>query len=499
MTSGRRNKESSGIPGRAEQLPLIGRGVAHVETVPSEGGRSAAPNQTGPGLRRCVKDSRISSGLSTSSGSTITERLPVGGESIIKLADGTSLRQRRFFPAGKGDKIRQWDGAVEVFAKNDQEWVEIGAPWSTSEFIEVANCKITITFKEIETNEELAAFEQLKHFHYRGGGGAGRTVPLIAVSNLPDLPKILGFIELSSCMIVNTARTKFLGYPYYEGGHIVWKLWDRKAASAYSSLICRISRFVIHPEVRGMGLAKLFTNVARVYAAERWHFGGYRPRFLEITADMLKYYKFTDDKFKCMGDTEGNEHRLVKDMSYLVRKARTIAGTKGMPQGGGGIMVLQRGYASQLMNYLSKSKRTLADVVGSLRYDPSQLDQEAWEALHRLNRRPKPSYIAGLTPAAEKYVQVRAALLGGGESGSNLRRAQTSKIWRIEKLSVHIRAAISQSKDARILQDAFGFVGSTLAAIPFRDLSLAFKTGEPHERSNAWGLRVRSRQAGCCP
>jgi ABC-type lipoprotein export system ATPase subunit len=416
--------------------------------------------------------------LVTNSESVVTDRVLDGNASLIKLADGSSLRVRRFFPAGKGDTLRRTGQSLNVLAKNDQAWIEIGAPWRKSEHFRMAGCDVSLTFKEIETDEELAAFQQLKHFHYRGGGGAGRTVPIIAVSQSWDLPTIIGFLEISSSMIVNTARKKFFDFPYRETGGISWKLWDREAASAYSSLVCRISRFVIHPEVRGLGLAKLFTNAARIYASERWHFGGYRPRFMEITADMLKYYKFTDRNFVYMGDTEGNEHRLAKDMNYLVRKARTDAGIRGMPQGGGGIMVLQRGYALQLMKFLNGSNKTLAEVVSSLRYDPSQLDQDTWEALHRLNRRPKPSYIAGLTPAAERYIDARSALLGGGEAPQGTRSRAAAPSWQIEKLNVRVSSTISQSKDARTLQDAFGFVGSALTATPFSDVDLVFKAGE---------------------
>jgi len=365
-----------------------------------------------------------------------------------------------------------------VLAKNDGDWINIGTPWRKTERLQLANCEVTIIFKEIETDAELAAFEQLKHFHYRGGGGAGRTLPIIAVSDSIDLPEIIGFLEISSSMIVNTARKKFLDFPYSEPNGVAWKLWDREAASAYSSIICRISRFVIHPELRGLGLAKLFTDAARSYASERWHFGGYRPRFMEITADMLKYYKFLDKNFVSMGDTEGNEHRLAKDMSYLVRKARTDAGIKGMPQGGGGIMVLQRGYASQLINYLNESNKALAEVVSSLRYDPSQLDQDTWESLHRLNRRPKPSYIVGLTPTAKKYITARLALLRGGATSTATRSSPLPTTWQVKSMDVCVSSSISQSKDGRILQDAFGFVGAALSATPFSGVSLTFISGE---------------------
>lgn len=398
----------------------------------------------------------------------IESRVLEGSVCRVTLSTGSQLLVRRFFPAGPGDTVRVNGNSIQVLAKADNAWVEIGDPWRKSVNVRLGPISTRITFKEIETDEELELFESLQKFHYRGRGGAGRTVPLIAVSKLWDLPKILGFIEITSSMIANTARKKFFDFPFSEGDGVSWKVWDRKAAKSYSNTVCRISRFVIHPEIRGLGLAKNFSEAARAYASERWHYGGFRPRFIEITADMLRYYKFIDPEFAYMGDTEGNEHRLVRDMTYLVKRARAEAGPKGMPRGGGGIMVLQRGYASQLLKYLDGKGKSLPDVIGLLRYNAAKLDQDTWEALHRLNRRPKPCYIAGLTERAAKYVALRThAPLKVGRRTSTTHPAK----WAIAGLSIRASAVISQTSEARLLQDAFGFVGSDLSSDLMRDFS----------------------------
>jgi ABC-type ATPase with predicted acetyltransferase domain len=327
---------------------------------------------------------------------------------------------------------------------------------------------VKVLFKEIETDEELALFESLRKFHYRGGGGAGRAVPIIAVTDVWDLPTILGFVELSSSMIANTARKRFMQFPYKDPNGPSWRTWDHAAARKYSSIICRISRFVIHPEIRGLGLAKPFFAAAKEYAAKRWHYGGYRPRFLEITADMLKFYKFVDPSFAYMGETEGNEHRLSKDMMYLVKKA--LSEGDEMPQGGGGIMTLQRSYASQLMRYLNSYKKNLPDVVRSLQFEPGMLDQLTWESLYRLNRRPKPSYVSGLTPAAKSYVNLRRPSIQKAlPERSSATRKNSS--WQFKDVTLHVGSTIEQSTEARVLQDAFGFVGSAVSTEIIRDLS----------------------------
>lgn len=405
----------------------------------------------------------------------VVQRRVVSGRAVLSLSDGRTLEGRRYFPAGKDDYLRIVDDDVAVHVHLDDSWLPIGSSWSWRRSIDLGPHRIDLTFKEIDTDDELARFEALRRFHYRGGGGAGRTVPIIATSKIWDLPTVLGFVEVSSSMIANRARRVFLDAPYSETSGLHWQQWNAEASKKYSNAICRISRFVIHPELRGLGLAKGFMEAARRYAAERWHYGGFRPRFLEITADMLKYYPFVDQQFVFMGDTEGNQHRLSKDMTYLVRKA--MGGGDGMPEGGGGIMTLQRGYASQLMRYLATNSRPLEDVVNSLRHEPALLDQGTWEALHRLNRRPKATYVAGLTADARAYVERRRVLQAGGRS-TTPKKQKEAKMWVIRDLSLSAHTAISQSSEARHLQDAFGFVGASLTSEILAGLTFELRGGE---------------------
>ena len=341
-------------------------------------------------------------------GVAVVSRRLQANTAILHLSDGHTIAARRFIPIGRRDHVRVKDDGLCVFARNDGTWIDVGSAWKKENVWRIAGTRCSITFKELESDMEFRLFYQLRQFHYRGGGGAGRIVPLIAVTNTWDLPHVLGFVELSSSMIANTARKRFFDYPYHEASGHGWSRWDRATMKKYSNMVARISRFVIHPEIRGLGLAHRFLDAAIDYARSRWHYGGYRPRFLEITADMLRFYKFVGRDFVYLGDTEGNEHRLSKDMTYLVKKALSERGAQAMPQGGGGIMTMQRGYASQLLKYMQARKGRLSDIVESLQYDPEHLDQETWEALYRLNRRPKPCYAAGLTAEAKQYLARRA-------------------------------------------------------------------------------------------
>jgi energy-coupling factor transport system ATP-binding protein len=410
--------------------------------------------------------------LRSETGIEVIGRRNVGPRSTLRLADGEEIVTRRYTPAGIGDFLRERGEALEVLARNDQAWTPLSPPWRRTSTVRLGGLDIRLTFKEIETEEELVLFEALRRFHYRGGGGAGRTVPIIARGDRWDLPRVLGFLELSSNMIASTARKRFFDGAFFESGAVQWASWNSMSARQYSNIICRISRFVIHPELRGSGLAAEFLAAAKDYASLRWHYGGWRPRFIEITADMLRYYKFVDTEFAFMGETEGNEHRLARDMTYLVRKALTEG--ESMPQGGGGIMTLQRGYASRLIEFTGRDSRGVTDLMKQLSRNPASLDQNAWEALYRLNRRPKPSYICGLTQKAKDYVEIQNIRLNPPRQLAPSRR---SRGWSISRLSVSAVSTMEQTSEGRVMQEAFGFVGASIASDLFSDLSFTLQSG----------------------
>ncbi len=391
---------------------------------------------------------------------TVSKRKIWNDKVLLELSNNQEFIGRRYLPIGKNDEVKIQGEGLSVFIRQDKQWIDIANPWKKSEQLDLGGVNLSVTFKEIETDSELAQFRELRKFHYRGAGGAGRSVPIIATTNLPDLPNVIGFIELTSSMIANTARKRLFAGPYREKQGISWHEWDSESSRKYCSLICRISRFVIHPELRGLGLARPFSDAARSFAGSKWHYGGRRARFLEITAEMLRYYPFLNGEFQYAGETEGNQHRVKKDMNYLVKKALSPQGKTAMPQGGGGIMTLQRSYAMTMIDHMQAAGASLEEAIEQLQYDPSQLDQDAWEALYKLNRRPKPCYIAGVTPSAAKYVKKRALACRSDTPYSHMR--SKDQVYNLSNIGVKTTSNILQTNEGRLIQDAFGFVGSHL-------------------------------------
>jgi len=90
------------------------------------------------------------------------------------------VEMRRFVPIGKGDTLRLRPDGVDVFVRQEPCWLPVDPVWEWQTTVNVGPEQVGVTFKEIETSAEMARFDSLRRFHYRGGGGAGRSVPIIA-------------------------------------------------------------------------------------------------------------------------------------------------------------------------------------------------------------------------------------------------------------------------------------------------------------------------------
>ena len=356
--------------------------------------------------------------------------------------------------------------------------VQISPSWSKTVQLLVGDSSVPMTVKEIETETELEAFLRLTRYHYRGAKGAGRTVPLIVTADQHDLPKVLGFIELTTSFLVNSARKRILDAQFSDkDSGVAWARWDSQTAKKWINCIARISRCVVFPELRGLGLSSLLVESAVQFARSRWHVGGMRPIFLEITADMLRYWPFVEKAgFIYIGETEGNEHRAAKDMNYLIRKATesTDSGTGGMPKGGGGILSLQRSRAEHLRRVVQRTGLSLEQVINQLKVSPDKLSDDDWFLLHNVYRRPKPTYLRGLTDAAHNFVTMRSSISSKGRTAPsnpvNGPRSNKGQSLQISGLTISVHTKPVSSNRSRRLQEAFGIVSKVVELPILEDL-----------------------------
>jgi ABC-type Mn2+/Zn2+ transport system ATPase subunit/GNAT superfamily N-acetyltransferase len=395
------------------------------------------------------------------------------------LDDSTELNMRPFAPVGEGDRLVIDGDAIAVVLPKHQGVIPLSPAWHCTNTVAVGTALYTLTIKEIESAEEMDGFERLTERHYRGAGGAGRTVPLIARINAWDLPPVVGFIELASSFIVNTARQRVfdLGFSEPDRG-VAWARWDRKAAKRYTNLVGRISRCVVHPELRGLGLSSMLVEACASFAYDRWHYGAIRPLFVEITADMLRFFPFVKKSgFVYVGDTEGNEHRLPKDMKYLLARSVGKQRNMGLPKGGGGILSLQRSYAITLAGVLRQKRTTVERLLNTLKMAPEKLSDNEWILLHRVFRRPKPTYMLGLTPRAKQLLikaNSRHKRVVGKSNGIGL----SMPLVDVADLNISILTKPASSSRSRKVQEAFGIVGREIEVDLVRHLDLQIRRGE---------------------
>ena len=388
----------------------------------------------------------------------VKRRIVLNGKAEIIWARDKKISLHPFALVGAKDSIArgQRNDLYAVLPKC-RDFVQISPAWRMWRRISVFGRKMTVVVKEIETEEEFAGYKTLTRHHYRNGAGATRRAPLIAKIQTPDLPEVVGFVEVTSCFLVNVARKKVLDAPFSDKERgIKWERWDMDTAKKFTNVVARISRCVVYPELRGVGVAGVLAEAVKKFAIERWHIGGWRPAFVEITAEMLRYWPFVKKAgFVKVGDTEGNGGRVEKSMSYLLDRMRG----PGLPTGGGGILTMHRSHANTLAKVMNSRGLCASEVIERIKKSPENLSAKDWVELNGLYRRPKPVYMLGLTAAARENLQAFS---------SRLVPAKLSPDWmakngvHIQRMNVHASWKPETSRGARRVQEAFGIVAERL-------------------------------------
>ena len=393
---------------------------------------------------------------------------------VLNLGNGRVFHERRFMPVSKGDEVRRINGSQWVKLRKMEGEIKNKPIWSHTESLSINGGKIPLTIKEIETASEMREYQLLTRFHYRGNMGVGRRVPLIAQVDRWNLPKIVGFVELSSSMLVNVARKKILDAPFDDSNlNIHWDRWDMETAKKFNNALVRISRCVIYPELRGLGLAAKLTDAAIEYARNHWHIGGMRPCFIEIVAEMLRYWPFVEKSgFVNVGETQGNTKRAPEAMAYLLGRKKNA---QGYPKGGGGIMSMHRKHAEKLAQIQAKTEQSIDEIVKLLAMPPEKLGKAKWLLLHDIYRRKKPTYMLGLTKSAQNHLHAQIQ-----STHSVVPRTPVQKKRAVSVRNMNITASIKprDCERCRKIQEAFGIVSDIFKTTVIRDFSTDFNAGE---------------------
>jgi ABC-type lipoprotein export system ATPase subunit/GNAT superfamily N-acetyltransferase len=405
---------------------------------------------------------------------TVVRLRPIGATKQVTLDSGQSLSMPRFAIVGKGD-VLQGDGwGMYVDVRNGR--TRVLPAYARPIEIRIATRTYPAQVKEIDQDDELEAYYRLGELHYRSERGFGRKAILIVRAAHPELPKVLGYVEVTTGFLMNKPRTRVLNTAFRDGP-VCWSEWHSAEMQSLTSLVCRISRLVVHPELRGQGIGTVLVRHAAHFARSRFRAGGLRPLFLELTADMTKFVPFAErGGMRYVGETEGNLHRVGKDMEYLLRSQKLLSVPTSELRARG-IMHAQRRYAASAA--LLVERDGLGKLATNGNGHSAVLGSDAYATYFGVLRLPKPSYLMGLTAAADRFVADRITDLKISEPLAFAPNAlePISEPIELENLGLTFQSGVARTSRANQVQEAFGIRPDHFQSRVVKGLSVSLSPG----------------------
>ena len=394
---------------------------------------------------------------------------------------GSSLVVSRSACVGPGAMVIQ-DGQ-SAWVRCDHGNVQILPAYFAPELLEFDGLSVELAVKEITETDEYDSYRHLSNLHYRGHEIHGRTSKLILRSFHPAFPKVIGYIELATPFLMNKPRANVLNAPF-QNGKVSWEQWDKSALRNYINLIVRIGRIVVAPEFRGLGIAQTLMEHAFSFAKDRWQVAGFKPYFIEISADMLRYIPFVEQAGMIfVGETEGNLHRVEKDMRYLIGRFGKRRASKEESQAfeaSCGICDEQLARMSHSLKVMKQEGITQRDFLarlGSLSRDAVLKDFALFRDIVVL---PKPHFMRGLTADADNFLRQRLQTLGQPtrDKAPGLAIEPIVAPISIDQLSVTYTSQVRRTKTTHAIHQAFGISPDSLSCPVVKELSLSISPGE---------------------
>ena len=242
--------------------------------------------------------------------------------------------------------------------------------------LSLGNDTFKLCIREVGSAVDARALEFLEQFHYKTNRSlavespsdkertattsvGGRRGVLCASIKIGERWHPAGYVDLQMPLMMCKPRHDLFNHPFaHPQRPINWDRWDQHSMKRYLNTIVRIGRIVVTPELRGLGITRRLIKAAKAYAAERWHIGGVRPIFMEISAEMLSHVDFvSSSSFTFVGKTEGNLSRVIRDMEQMSHG----------PRGEFGMMTLQRKYYRTIDQYCKTQQISFSEGLETLR------------------------------------------------------------------------------------------------------------------------------------
>lgn len=384
----------------------------------------------------------------------------------------------RFSLVGPGDQVQIEAGLPQKFfvisAESKSDLIPVTPTFQHSGKVTLGAFQFDFDITEPNRTEDIRALQYLEQFHYKTfepspedaesrrrpfDSQGGRKSVLLCYLKVEGAAVPAGYIELQMPLLMTKPRHDLFANPFtHPSRPVTWHAWDSDAIKKYVNLITRIARVVVAPDYRGLGLAKVLIETAKRFATERWHIGGRRALFLEISAEMLNYIDFVSSAgFTLVGRTEGNLERVVADLLQM-RKGQKITS---------GIMTLQQKYLRAMEKYCDETGKEFDDVLRRLAEvtateDPAaSLSPAEWLAFRNVIRFPLPYYLCGLDDASNEYI-VSNAQVSRASSRPRTRFKAKDTTLRLRDVRVVTRYRVPHTKYTRLIMDAFGIKGDLL-------------------------------------
>jgi ABC-type lipoprotein export system ATPase subunit len=397
------------------------------------------------------------------------------------------LSLHRFAMVGEKDRLIIGDGLARSMwiIGEDNARIPVAPFYSLHAKHLFAGEQVETRVVELSTEDDFRDYAILEAFHYRGldlsgrvdslgarrKSTGGRRAVLLLQLKLSGNWTSAGYIELQMPLMMAKPRHRAFARPFQHPSlDLGWTSWA-KGGQTLVNRITRIARVVINPELRGASLSGILVNAAVSFARERWHIGGKRVLFLEISAEMLRHIDFVSScGFHYLGDTEGNRARLAKDLGSINKGAK----------GSSGIMSLQRRYHTFFEDYRGRTgdsfealRSRVADV---LQHDNpwKAMTIDEWLALRPVIRSPIPYYMIGLDEPSDTYV--KAGALPIASKREQIRPAALQELT-LGALDLHSNYDLPLTDHSRLVMDSFGITTKTVRTRLVGPLSLTVQAG----------------------